>query len=348
MTNLEEQLTHLNTVRLPEEAKTRMRAELIAYAELHAPRPAPISIPSPFFSAFSLRIYSGLSIALLLIVSIGGTAYAAENTLPGDILYSVKVGFTEPLQTALVPSERGKAAWNAILAERRLEEAAQLAAINKLTPSVQTELATNLTAHISATETHAAELERSGDTTGSLSVQSDLEARLTAHEQILGVIAAHYDAGTSSEEPANLETKGSLAQLIEKVKVHQKGIVSKRLALEDSIAPSRAAATVSSNSAPARAKVTTALTENSEIREPQHSPKEVLEIRSAAHIETQDAVRAREITSILGRHTALLAKFLPTASTTASTTPVASTTESVPPNDKMPQTSVEDKENIKP
>jgi hypothetical protein len=314
MTNLEDSLTHLHTIRLPEEAKVRMRAELLAYAELHESEGAPLGasaapIRSPFASVFfPMRIYAGLAAVLLIIVSLGGTAYASESSLPGDLLYSVKIGVTEPIQTALVPSERGKAAWNAILAERRLEEAAELAAQNRLTPAAQSELAANFTAHVTASEKHATRLETSGDTTGSLSVQSDLEARLTAHEQILGVIANHYAVATSTEVA---DTKASLTVLLATVRSHQDEISTSRLALENSMAPH----TVNDQATATSTEIAIA-----------HVVRIHRSISPAARIAGENVARTEEVSSILEHHAALLAKFLPVATTTASTTIQATTT----------------------
>lgn len=325
---IEDELKNLNTIRLSGEVKTRMRGELMAYAELHAPASvhAQTTSATSLLRGFSVRVYTGFAIALLLIVSVTGTAFAAENTLPGDVLYSVKVGITEPIQTALVPSERGKAAWNAILAERRLEEAAELAAQNKLTPAAQTELAANFTEHVNASESHAARLERTGDTSGSLSAQSDLEARLTAHEQILDVIDAHYAIATSTD---TAQTKGSLTQLLAMVRSRQDAITSSRVALEDAIAPHSGDTSRTATSSASTTVVAIARAPVSNSPSPlrfRHS------ITPAARIAGQNVERAQEVNAILDHHASLLAKFLPPAqaSTTATTTlEVGSTTPAV-------------------
>jgi hypothetical protein len=340
MTLLEDKLRNLHTVHLPEEVKIRMRAELMAYAELHSTplaspaefMPAPVVL-SPFYKTFSMRLYAGFAAVLLIVMSAGGTAYASENSLPGDVLYSVKVGIAEPIQTALVPSERGKAAWNAILAERRLEEAAQLAAQNRLTPAAQTELAANFTAHVAASETHAASLQKSGDTSGSLSVQSDLEARLTAHEQILDVIAAHYAAASSSD---STETKTSLATLLTTVRDHQDAISTSRLALENAMAPR-----VDADGHTVSATTTTEIA-IAHVVHFRHG------VSPAARVAGENAARSEEITSILDHHATLLAKFLPVATTTASTTlEMGTTTATTTSREEMKNIYQSNKENPK-
>ena len=85
-----------------------MRARL--YEEMEA-RPlvkSPFSVvPSPYFSWVSPRALVPL-VAVLVIIG-GGSAYAAEGTVPGDLLYSIKRGVNEPLRQALALSAQAKA-----------------------------------------------------------------------------------------------------------------------------------------------------------------------------------------------------------------------------------------------
>jgi len=337
MTTIESKLKELKTLRLPEERKLRMREELLAYAELHAVAPAPAARA---FSRFHFRIYSALAAVLIIIIGLGGTAYASEDALPGDTLYSVKVSIAEPLQTALVPGEKGKAAWHAILAERRLEEAAQLAAKEKLTPDTQEKLAANFTDQVKATDANADRLERAGDAIGSLSVRSDLDARLTAHEQILSIIAAHYATATSSSAAS---TKEAVSSLLALVKTHEEQVSASRHALELAIAPTATSSAVdadSSGSSDAVASAKATSTEHVAIATEVHTFAPATEAHlmravmspepSAASVQvaSQNASQAKEVDAILTKHAPFLAMFLPLGSTTASTTIQASTTAS--------------------
>ncbi|MDB4992066.1 MAG: hypothetical protein JWL75_311, partial [Parcubacteria group bacterium] len=215
----------------------------------------------------------------------------------------------------------------------------------KLTPDAQTELAANFSEHVEASEKHAARLVHTGDANASLSVQSDLEARLTAHEQILTVIATHYDLATSTTQSA-AETKVALAQLLSTVRDHQSAIVSTRLALEDSISPQLASsAKMATESAAASTSPEVATTRG--IRFGHHV------IAPAARIAIADAARTEEVTNILDRHATLLAKFLPVATTTASTTAtttvnVATTTASTTSEVKIKNSENTDGEIVNP
>ena len=62
----------------------------------------------------------------VLLLAGGSTVAASSNSLPGDILYPVKLA-TEKVQTAFTFSDTGKAKLDAKLASRRAEEMARLA-----------------------------------------------------------------------------------------------------------------------------------------------------------------------------------------------------------------------------
>src|SRR5438105_2432135 len=92
--------THAHQVRLTSAERSRVR---LALREAMHPAPgavrSPYVMPSPFFFRMSGAF------ALVLIVLFGGTAYAAEGSLPGDALYPIKIHVTEPLQGAFVFSD---------------------------------------------------------------------------------------------------------------------------------------------------------------------------------------------------------------------------------------------------
>jgi len=263
-------------------------------------------------------MYAGLSAAVVLIAALGGTAYASENALPGDALYPVKVGFAEPLQTALVPSDRGKAAWHAILAERRLEETAQLAAAGRLSTSRQDELAESFTAQVTASENSADHLQQNGDTNASLSVRSDLEARLSAHEQILAVIDQHFALASSTGEQG---THQALSRMLALVDTHVHAVAATRLALEDAISPG------SAEGKNADVASTTSLAFAADIVT--HAPARPAKLHAlmpsagatpAAQIQANAAARTTEVQDIIERNAVFLKAFLPAASTTATST----------------------------
>lgn len=73
-----------------------------------------------------------ISIVLAVSMAGGGTAYAAQSSLPGDALYNVKMA-TEELGLAFTFGDSAKTEQNLVLAQRRIQEAESL--MNQNRPS---------------------------------------------------------------------------------------------------------------------------------------------------------------------------------------------------------------------
>ena len=75
-----------------------------------------------------------ITACMIFVLGGGVLAAAAENALPGDPLYTVKVSFTEPILGAFKgKSKKQEAEWSMLLLERRLDEAESVAT----TPNAQ-------------------------------------------------------------------------------------------------------------------------------------------------------------------------------------------------------------------
>lgn len=124
--------------RLTSAEKERMRSFLVAYME-HMPVRTPArTAKTPWFIGLIglLRPLPLIAFSLVLILSTG-VVFAAEQTVPGDILYPIKVSFTEEARAALASSPEKQALWAVERAERRISEAALLAAASRLTPEIR-------------------------------------------------------------------------------------------------------------------------------------------------------------------------------------------------------------------
>jgi hypothetical protein len=153
MTNFTEQLhTAGNEIRMNRAERSRVHMAL--RAKMQESEKSPFSIPSPFMTVLPRAV---VAFALIVVIS-GGTAYAAEGSLPGDPLYAVKVDALEPIEGSLQFGDSAKAAWNAKIANRRLDEAQSLAAEGRLTEAASDELAANFTAHANAVTAAAAHI----------------------------------------------------------------------------------------------------------------------------------------------------------------------------------------------
>ena len=328
-------------VALSAAAKSRMRAELSAYADLHQPIARPVVSPFSAFSFFSRArvMYTG-AFAVLLLATGTGISAAAEKSLPGDALYAVKVQVTEPVQVALIPTLAGKAQFHSVLAERRLDEAQQLIAKGTLTPAAEVAIADNFSAQVASVDQTAAQVATGGDAPAAVALHSDLEARIEARETLLTLALAGpvppINATTTSAEPAPSEGRNLLFVLAQS----RKDVREAKLALLERTGGATAA------QSGAQVALATGVAQTLDAQGAAQVPAVAARIetaRTAARAATEalgtndqtvagqasaDAVRNVEVASILMTHRKLLATLSArtaastTASTTATTTPI--------------------------
>jgi hypothetical protein len=203
----EKYIAKLRTVSLEGNERAHIRAELVAYMQYH-----PIRVVSSygekttvktgwFFHHLSYLATGFATVALLL----GGVTYAAEGSMPGNSLYSVKVSVNEEVLGWFAFGDEAKAVWEARRAERRLEEAEQLAVAGDLSAEARATLATRLETHAKAAAARLGKLA-SADGRTAARVSSELESSLRAHEHIL----LSLDGVKSDIEPHEMATMMSM------------------------------------------------------------------------------------------------------------------------------------------
>lgn len=233
MNNFIEQLQALKkAVRLDEYRKKNIRNILIAYMENdesvrmeshvrhNSQRSQLINFifkplkPMPIFAVFIIMALAG-----------GGVSLAAEGTLPGDILYPVKVNINEEVRAALTFSEEASTKWEVRRAERRLEEAQELAFGAEVKEEVRTKLEERFEAHADRVEARIEKMQAKGSVQAAVDIASNFETSLKAHERVFAEIDAK---GSSSAEV-------KVRPLIVKVKTELDDVVNVRLRLESKI-----------------------------------------------------------------------------------------------------------------
>lgn len=134
-----------------------------------------------------------LAIALSGALLAGGSvAYAAEGALPGDSLYSVKVGVNEKVFAAVAVSPEAKVEWHERATERRIEELAKLAYAERLTPEVAQELEVRIEEHSTEGEMIASETEEPARA-------ARLAARFAAARSVARTLSRATERGVESE-----------------------------------------------------------------------------------------------------------------------------------------------------
>jgi hypothetical protein len=156
------------------------------------------------YSWFSLRF--ALPLAALLIVAMGGgTAYAAQGALPGDLLYSVKTNVNEPVEGALAFSNQAKANFHASVAQTRLKEAETLASEGKLDQASAAQIEANFESHVVQADELAHTIAQT-DEGAAVEATVRLDSSLSAHGSILARL------GDNSSDEQTREHSNAIAQ----------------------------------------------------------------------------------------------------------------------------------------
>lgn len=148
-------------LRLSAGERRDLRERLVSYMEYH-PLPksaaasnlntedkATLKTEEFTFVRFDFATWArfGSAFAVLFVILL---PVVAENAVPGDALYKIKVGFNEEVRSTLSFSPYQKVEWETERLERRVAEARLLASEGKLTPEVEAVVAEAVREHSQA------------------------------------------------------------------------------------------------------------------------------------------------------------------------------------------------------
>lgn len=226
---LEQFIKRVKNVKLTRDEKSEVLRFLEAFIKINPVRINDVVRQLKQRSFFyNLRIKTMPIIAIIAIVSLlgGGVSAAAEASVPGDLLYTIKVSVNEEVRAALAFSADAKAQWEARRAERRLEEAEELASEGKLDVEARAELEEKFVAHAEKVKERVAEFEAHNNFRAAADVTSNFETSLRAHERVLAKLAKETEDDDEEEE---------LELFIKIVGDHKSDIVRVRLEIEDEL-----------------------------------------------------------------------------------------------------------------
>ncbi len=132
---------------------------------------------------------------LIAVLLGGGTSFAAEGAVPGDMLYPIKVEVNEEVKGALAFGSEAEARLQAKLVAERLKEAEELAAEGMLTIQVATDIEARMKAHSEAVRTESAKAEAEGNNEAAAEVRAELTATL---ESFAGILASFSKTATNT------------------------------------------------------------------------------------------------------------------------------------------------------
>lgn len=232
--------TKAQQVKMSPEERGLVRERILSFMELHAlPEPEVVPAAVRFDVMAYLRYWKQASVAFVLMLMV--TPILAENALPGDMLYPLKVNVNEEVRGYLAWSPYEKIAWETERIERRIAEARLLADEGKLSPEEEAEVVAAVATHSANAQASIAELKETDSEEASiaqiafasaLEVQADAlqNERVSAaergeapqHLQLSAAVAAESSEATEAAEGADspsleklfarLEAEGTIAE----------------------------------------------------------------------------------------------------------------------------------------
>lgn len=186
-------LSGLKKAVLSKAEKDSIRKNIIAFMRQEAmPREPFVSWNVAHFTNFFPRSLALRYVSLAMVLSLffsTGVSFAAQKSLPGELLYPIKTGINEKVLGLLLVSDKAKAKYNVELVQLRLEEIEKVFSQDALDEKKSEKMQKLLAKHIQEVADRASDIGNKKDPNFSLEINSELEASLNAHKQILDTLA---------------------------------------------------------------------------------------------------------------------------------------------------------------
>lgn len=202
-------------VRMTVEEKSQLRERVLSFMEYH-PMPGGQAVDLrkisqthanrlPAWNGWLVgRLAGGLAVLMMVIVPA-----LAEDALPGDTLYPIKVRFNEEVRGAMNSSPYAKIEWETERMERRLAEAQVLAEAGRLTPEAEAEVADAIKQHSEAAKSNI-EVIRANDNDEAVMAEIALSSALEVSAEVLTSRQSDSASSTSLLSGAVSEARASL------------------------------------------------------------------------------------------------------------------------------------------
>ncbi len=154
------------------------------------------------------KFVPSLVVVLLLCVT-GAFSAGAEQALPGDSLYSLKVNVNEQVKDFVAVTPEAKARLAVETTERRLQEAVILSSQGKLTDERKQIIQTQLSKNAENVKNSVATLVATDNISVAQEVSTNFEASLKTHELILETLAKNSDSSDSSNNATSTNADNS-------------------------------------------------------------------------------------------------------------------------------------------
>lgn len=208
----------LKNVKMTETEKSHIRAQLVQLTGAHvfSPKTAKPTLEqyrtknqpgirkSPYSDwSFTSNFRTVGAAVLVLILASTGVSFAAEKTLPGDLLYPVKVNVNEEVRGALTISNTDKMDWEKERVVRRVIETEILIKTNNFTPKRKAEAETALKTQMATFAAAAAETSVK-DPNAVIAATAELEPALKVHQEVITNLTADMKVDATSNDTENI------------------------------------------------------------------------------------------------------------------------------------------------
>ncbi len=176
--------------------KEMFKERLVRFMEDHpidADERVPLNVRiAEMLTSFARGLLPQTAAAFAVVLVTGGSiAWAAEDTLPGDVLYPVKTGIIEPMRAAMANDPAAKAEKVADCARKRLLEAEKLLSGDRLTEENWHEIQGNMIANLDRADTLIASIAESDPQTAA-TLSADLNVMLDTYHQVFGEVGVAW------------------------------------------------------------------------------------------------------------------------------------------------------------
>lgn len=144
-------------------------------------------IVSPFTDGIMMhhKMLASAFVLIILVSATGGTSIAARNSIPGDVLYPVKINLNEKVETFTALSPEAKATVEAKHVDERLTEAEQLTEQDKFNNGLKTQVETQFSQDLQNAMIHVNTLNSKGDSKSAKRVKASVENSLQKHKVVV-------------------------------------------------------------------------------------------------------------------------------------------------------------------
>lgn len=183
---------------LKETEKNALLRSIETFIERHPLETRKPLIPqkSPLSSFMFMRTASFALVAFLIVGT--STSFAAQSSLPGDLLYPVKVNVNEEVKEFFL-NDSEKVQFETARANQRIREAQVLSKQGRLTDKAKSQVTEKFNRHVAKVRSDLSTFKQKGELAVVLEVINELELSLSEQEDSLMALTAEREDSKLSE-----------------------------------------------------------------------------------------------------------------------------------------------------